>query len=149
MEKAEYPCWGAGFGPMFPEFNRVVYAIVGDCCYFSGIEKKFRTSTINAADSVITAICKQEGILPDRLRWFDLQTHRGYDSKQPGEFELDELVILPNPDDARRGGAEETEIAGVTAVVITQDTHDIVVNYWISTLCPPDIFLLFREYIDT
>lgn len=120
MEEAAYPCWGAGFGPMFPEFNRVVYAIVGDCCYFSGIEKKLRTSTINAAESIIMAICKQEGVFPNRLRWFDLQTHHGYDSKQPGGFELDEVVFK----------------------------HDSKV-YWIPTLCPPDIFLLFREYIDT
>ena len=27
------------------------------------------------------------------MRWFDLQTHRGYESKGLGEYELDELVL--------------------------------------------------------
>lgn len=60
LKEAKYRCWGFGRDPIFPEYNKVVYTIVEDWCVFSGIELKLKTSTINAAESIIKAISDQE-----------------------------------------------------------------------------------------
>lgn len=92
LKNAQYPCWGfsntalfVGLGmqdpataTVFPEFNKVVYAMLGDHCYFSGTERELCTSTITAAESIIEAIAKQEGVDPLLVHWFDLQTYEGY-----------------------------------------------------------------------
>jgi len=96
----------------------VVYTIVGNRCYFSGIECELRTSTINAAESIMQAISEQEGVPVNRLRWFDLQTHRGYGGKRPGEFKINELAIRADPAGARRGSTRKTKIGGEMAIVI-------------------------------
>ena len=131
----------------FPEYNKVVYAILGNCCYFSGIERQYRTSTINAAASIVQSIAEQECIPIAALRWFDLQTYRGYE-KRPGEYELDELAIGPTSNlQPTEGGITEFEVEGGQAILITQDTEDFRVTGWQPTQCPPEILELFRECI--
>lgn len=93
------------------------------------------------------AIAEQEGISVVALRWFDLQTHRGY-QKRPGEYELDELAIGPTANlQQTQGGITEFEFAGEQAVLSTQDEEDFRVTGWRRTLCPPEVLELFREYI--
>lgn len=104
-----------------------MYVIIDNKCYFSGAKNELFTSTINAAESIITAIAKQEGVSVWTLEWFDLQTHCGYSSKQPGQFELDQVVLTEN----LRG----THI------------YDFFVKEWDPVSCPDEIRTLFKEYI--
>lgn len=121
--------------------------IIGDCCYFSGIERQLRTSTINAAASIVQAIADQEDMPVVALRWFDFQTYRGY-RKRRGEYELDELLICSTADlQSREGGVTELEVAGERAIVITQDKEDFTVNWRPTKPCPAEVLHLFREYI--
>lgn len=100
----------------------VVYLIVGDCCYFSGIQRTM-ASTINAAEEVILAITEQEHVPIRSLRYFDLQTHEGYGSKLPGAYEINELKVL-----------------------LDDRLEPHVVSWMIADL-PPEIFEAFREHI--
>ena len=81
--------------------GEVAYAILsGGVCVFtysritwaidSTITKA--TSTINAAEAIVAAICRQEGISRDDLYFYDLQTARGYD-KPLGLFQYDRLKL--------------------------------------------------------
>ncbi|MFC1625350.1 hypothetical protein ACFL1O_00505 [Patescibacteria group bacterium] len=72
----------------------VVYAVLKNkCVIFSGITSP--GSTINFAEEIIESIAAQEKIKVTAYRWFDLQTHRGYKSKEPGNFDFDELILVP------------------------------------------------------
>lgn len=146
LKEARYKCWGWPFSG-FPEFNKVVYVIVGSCCYFSGIERKKRTSTINAAESIIEAIAKQERIPMKEFRFFDLQTHRGYD-KRPGEYEFDELILEENAQGKQEGKINSVKIGGEKALIITQDTQGFIVVSWRPSKCSSEILDIFREHID-
>lgn len=105
-----------------PEFGyaKVVYTIfLGNQCVFSGITPgPGRTSTINAAETIIAAIAQQEGCEVDEFRFYDLQTKSGYEQKKPGEYEFDALRI--------------------------EDGH---VEGWQSTECPEHVLEAFRQYI--
>jgi len=68
------------------------YVITNDCCTFTAVDAQ-TTSSINAAEDIVEAICAQEGCQFHQLRFFDLQTHLGYSSKQPGHFEYDEVEL--------------------------------------------------------
>ncbi|MFA5070061.1 MAG: hypothetical protein WC528_02165 [Patescibacteria group bacterium] len=100
--------------------GEVDYVIINRQCTFSALTRE-ATSTINVAENVIRAIAAQEGISPSRLEFFDLQTHRGYDSKEPGELEYDSLVV--------------------------DYSKDIRVIDWIPCVCPEEIQELFAEHI--
>ncbi len=63
----------------------VEYIIQDNNCIFTGIT--ISGSTINYAREIIDAICKKEGINDKNFTFFDLQTHKGYQGKRPGEFE--------------------------------------------------------------
>ncbi|MDP1689031.1 MAG: hypothetical protein Q8L47_02785 [bacterium] len=78
-------------------YNKVAYIIIDGCCYYSGIDSMMDRSTVNSAEDIIESISAQEGISYKELRWFDLQTYRGYISKKPGECELDELILSDLP----------------------------------------------------
>ena len=121
LKEVKYPCWGYGFED-FPRFNKAVYVIKGNSCYFSGIEKKKSTSTINAAEEIVKAIVTQENVSVHVLCYFDIQTYKGY-HKFPGEYEVDELIISPE------GG---------------KGFH---VSSWDPTVLPDNICDLFQEYI--
>ena len=82
-----------GFGSN--SWGVVAYAVSGNTVYFSGLTPGYlSTSTINAAENVVLAICNKLGKRWDELRFVDIQTHLGY-VKKTGEFCADELVIAP------------------------------------------------------
>jgi hypothetical protein len=113
IEKAAYP----SFSPRYPN-PEVVYVMLGSWCVFSGITPgPGRTSTINGIRDIITIIAEKEKVSTDQLRFFDLQTHRGY-TKAPGEFEFDEVI-------ARNEGGFN----------------------WMPTEYPDDVREFFREYV--
>ena len=88
LKEAQYRC-RAYPRKGFPEFHKIAYVIIGDKCYFSGLERG--TSTINAAEDIIASIAKQERVRFSRLRYFDIQTRLGY-RKLPGKYEINELA---------------------------------------------------------
>ncbi len=110
-----------------PEFGTVFYAILGNSCYFSGINRtggpRSATSTINAAEDIITAIAKQEGIPAKKLQFFDLQTQEGY-QKLAGVFELDKVVFE-----------------------VTDDGVVENLSWSADVPCPPQVQYLFRDLI--
>lgn len=139
LKIAYYPNWG--YPTVGPEFGTVVYVIIGNRCYFSGTKRSYGepgggvTTTINAAESILVAIAAQEGIPVMSLRFFDLQTYRGY-HQPPGTFALDELIF-------RR--KERRQIP--KGVVVLDTPEEITVKEWRPTECPPEIEEIFREYI--
>lgn len=144
LKEAQYPCFGAGMGGR--EFNKVVYYVNGRECYFSGIELTNRTSTVNAAESIIRIICDQEGIYWEEARFFDLKTHLGYPIAR-GEYELNELSLVRNSHGPQPGSAIDCEIDGEPTSIITQPLEVFSVAGWVPTPCPPEIQEVFREYI--
>lgn len=71
-------------------FGEVLYLLDGQNVYFAGVSGPEYTSTINAAESVVAAICQAEKINWITRRFFDIQTHRGYQHR-PGWYIVDEL----------------------------------------------------------
>src|SRR3990167_3967397 len=69
----------------------VAYVIIGRDCVFSGLETP--GTTINFAEDIIALICEAEQLDPQQVAFYDLQTHRSYPSKEPGEYELDQLAL--------------------------------------------------------
>jgi len=123
LKEAQYPNWGWPIAGV--EYGKVAYAIIGGCCYFSGLTASGQaTSTINAAESIVQAIADQEGVPIEKLRFFDLQTHRGYD-KPEGEFAFDELVF----DDESLGQGK------------------VSVSGWAERECPNGVIELFSDCI--
>jgi hypothetical protein len=107
-----------------PEFNEVLYLIEDNCCFFSGIGTENRTSTINAAESIIQSIADQENVHIQTFRWFDLQTHLGYD-KASGDYEMDELLVE----------------------IDRERPEGFTVTQWKHTECPPDVSEAFKDQI--
>lgn len=87
LKKIPYPTFDGK-----PAF--AVYAISGDQCIFSGVTTSPPvTSTINAAEGIMAAIAGEQKRAITSLSFLDLQTHRGYRRREPGDFALDELVL--------------------------------------------------------
>jgi hypothetical protein len=143
LKETKYRCWGYPF-PGCPEFHKVVYAIIGNVCYFSGTERG--TSTINAAESIIKEICTQENVPIKNLRFVDIQTHLGY-RKPSGVYMVNELTIKLRPGTKRKGGIEQIEIGGEKGLLITGDQEGFEVTSWAKTPFPVDVLELFRPYI--
>ncbi len=76
----------------------VAYYIEGNKVFFTSVRRK-ATSTINAAESVVMELSAIVGVPWDDLTFYDLQTHNGYSTKKPGEFQLDQLLVF-------KGGGE-------------------------------------------
>lgn len=147
LKEAEYPCWGVGFSGM-PPHNKVAYIRMNDWVVFSGIELERRTSTINAAESIIEAIVEQEKIDIMSHRWFDLQTHRGYHSIYPGKFQFKELELTINPRGERAPESTQTELEGEKFIIIdSAGERDFSVARWNEISCPENIHDLFQECI--
>ena len=133
-----------------PRYNHVVYAIIGLECYFSGIERQKRTSTVNAAESIISAISQQQGIPIVSLRWFDIKTNRGYGGISKGQCEVRELILGPTRNlQSHDGGIVEFEfeMGGETALVSTARSEDFQVVEWRPTEISSNVKELFLEYI--
>lgn len=92
---ARYHNWGyhAGCGP---EFGQVLYTIIGNKCIFTALGYDF-TSTINACEAIVEEIVRLEGCDIHDFEFYDLQTHVMYDSKVPGKFEIDNIVVHEEP----------------------------------------------------
>ncbi|GEM_PF-3137247 len=121
LKTSYYDNWG--YPIVGPEFTKVVYALMGQDCYFSGAprEVSLGTSTINAAESVIEGIVEREKVSFDDFTFFDLQTYRAYSDKFSGFYTLDELVL---------------------------SKENLSVDYWKHDIvCPPQVEKLFQEYI--
>ncbi|MCX6785191.1 MAG: hypothetical protein NTV81_04720 [Candidatus Komeilibacteria bacterium] len=70
----------------------MLYAVIGQRCIFTGLTYD-ATSTINACEAIVEEIARLERRRITDLIFYDLQTHVTYDSKAPGEFEIDRIVI--------------------------------------------------------
>lgn len=86
----------------YPNFHvgssRVAYIVDGDRVYFTGLDKH-GTSTINAAETIVKAIASEEERSWVGLEFFDLQTHTGYTSRNPGQYEIDRLRVKARCDE--------------------------------------------------
>ena len=98
-------------------------------CVFSGIGLD-RTSSINAAEIIVDAICTKEGIVCEEYSFCDLQTHLGY--RQPsGYYEFSMLEF----DRGKKRYSHGTLLACGT-----------VVN-WQPLECPLIVFQAFTSLI--
>ncbi|MFH1427352.1 MAG: WG repeat-containing protein [Patescibacteria group bacterium] len=152
LKEAKYRCWGYPIEG-FPEFHRIAYVIVGNRCYFSGLERG--TSTINAAEDVIVSIAKQEGVNFFDLRYFDIQTHKGY-RKFPGEYKVNELKYEICREATEQERIEEIEERFGCKVIQSYGTGPRTVEeckivpsvtVWVKAFLPADILELFKEHI--
>lgn len=152
LKEANYRCWGYPM-PGHPEFHKVVYYIEGNCCYFSGIERG--TSTINAAEDVIQSIAKQEKVALISLRYFDIQTHKGY-YKLPGKYQVNELKFrlgremteketLKSIEKRFRCKVIKSNISGKKSVAECELIP--TVHTWAKASLPENILELFKEHI--
>ena len=92
------PRSGAGKGRILnnAHLHEVEYIVYGNSVVFSGLhngKEGARTSTINAAESVVMAIAEAEGIDPRHYTFFDLQTFTSYARYQRGDFTYNQLTI--------------------------------------------------------
>jgi len=93
VKRIAYSNFGRGFGRSRGN-SFVDYEIFdGNTCVFSGITRD-GTSTVNAVESIIGAILKKEVRI---LEFYDLQTQKGYDYFEPGEYEFNRLVTRGDP----------------------------------------------------
>lgn len=73
--------------------GQVKYLVVDTKVYFSSIT--MNPSSINSAEAIMVAIAESEGIKWQEYAFNDIQTHLGYHSKKPGQFEVDGLEFYP------------------------------------------------------
>jgi hypothetical protein len=114
--------------PILPgkEKKKVAYEILSKngekICVFTAVDKR-GSSTINAAGPIIKVISDQEGITADSLRFFDLQTHMGYDNRKPRQIDFYEVEF-------------------------TVGKEEISIIRWVPGLCSLKIRQLFSAYIN-
>jgi len=137
---AHYPNWGflSGCGP---EFGQVLYVIIDNKCIFTALGYDF-TSTINGCESIVEEIARLKGCSIHDLEFYDLQTHVMYDSKVPGKFEIDNIVVHEEP--------VEEEIEDI----LREAQGDIIIKGphrwepgWNPAKLDPSIIELFRPCI--
>lgn len=85
------------YGGTWERFNgRVAYVIDGTSVYFTSIpvsDRKYVTSTINAAERIVEAISEVEHIDWRYFAFHDIQTWRGYEGKRRGYYAIDRLTF--------------------------------------------------------
>ena len=89
LKQATYQGFEKSRGPI-----RFVYLVAGNNVYYSGVD--LGTSTINAAERIITAISDAEGINWEDYTFHDIQTRRTYDTGHefdPNYYCVDRLTI--------------------------------------------------------
>ena len=119
LKHAQYSNWG--WPIVKPQYCEVVYVVIGGKCIFTGTTNRYVTSTINAAEDVISAIAEKEGLELSEIVFYDLQTYRTY-RKRPGQFQFDRVEF-----DIKKG--------------------EPVNPRWIPEECPDEIIELFRRFI--
>jgi hypothetical protein len=79
--------------------GRVAYLVADDQVIFSGLTLPSEsTSTINAAENIVEAICETEGLNWRSVTFYDIRTHRGY-HKPAGFCEVNKLNLVPDLSD--------------------------------------------------
>lgn len=78
----------------------VVYLVYRNKIYFTGISAG-KKSTINAAEDVIKAICKTEGLRRQDYVFYDVICQSSYAGYASGEYRISRLIIQPSGDDFR------------------------------------------------
>lgn len=83
-----------GFWP--PASSSIVrYIVLDNDVFFTATEDCSKvTSTINAAEQIIEAICKKEGLQWQNCRFYEIQTAIGYPWHGDDYLELDELQVV-------------------------------------------------------
>lgn len=116
--------------PSLPQ-QPVAYAIFGNRCVFTADYDACYGSSINFAEGIIAAIAAQEQVPIRSLRFFDLQTHIGYESKKPGTFEYDEIIFTVYEGIRQSWGRK------------------LDVESWLPSECPQEVQEFFAEQIGT
>ncbi len=82
-------------GFYLPKHNgKVAYLVIGEDVFFTGITSSRQcTSTINAVESVIKAICDAEGFAWNTKNWYDYQTRTMYPGHEAGYITVNRLMI--------------------------------------------------------
>ncbi len=75
--------------------SEVTYVIHGKNIYYTGLHRN-RTSTINAAENVVGAICEAEKIGWRDYTFHDVVCQSCYKHYKPGEFRIAQLQLEPN-----------------------------------------------------
>ncbi|MFA6437258.1 MAG: hypothetical protein WC242_03775 [Candidatus Paceibacterota bacterium] len=102
----------------------IAYVILDEgICVFTATGRE-SLSTINCAEDIVRAIARKENKPIKAFRFFDLQTHTGYESKRPGEVEYDQLLLEMIDDEL------------------------LSVQEWLPEECPAKVREIFREYIE-
>ncbi len=126
LKRATYENWGYYPGGEIPQYSEVVYTVFdGERCVFSGITPgPARTSTVNAAEAIITEICKLEGVSLTDYTFYDLQTGVGYQGWHfvGGQFAFDQISFQVSNE-------MPTDLA------------------WHPDRCPPEVYRAFREQL--
>lgn len=92
----EYELKYLEYGGLHPPHRRgeVAYMVVDTMVIFSGLEGSAgRTSTINAAEEIVSLICAAESIDWREYEFFDLQTWMGYPNHTTGYYCLERLIL--------------------------------------------------------
>ncbi|MFA6391869.1 MAG: hypothetical protein WCW66_03925 [Patescibacteria group bacterium] len=136
LKKIAYPKTIPHLGPE----AYVAYAIMARCVVFSGLTPN-TTSTVNAAENIIMAICRAEGMEPNKFAFFDLQTSQTYGRFEPGEFELSllEFNYIPHFCGAVYKGSDGSVTIGTSG--------PIQVMSWEPFPYSPEVVKLFAEQI--
>jgi hypothetical protein len=71
--------------------GEVLYVIADGRCTYCGITPG-STSTINAAERVISAIVNAEGLFPSDVEFYDIQTRAQYEYKKPGSYDFTRVI---------------------------------------------------------
>ncbi len=90
VKEVDYP----GFMPP-ASASKVRYIVLGNKVFFTATEDCSKiTSTINAAEQIIEAICKKEGLRWDKFSFYEIQTAIGYPWNGEDFLEVDALAIV-------------------------------------------------------
>lgn len=132
LKVVRYP----GTGPIFD--GHVAYLVRGKEVIFTfHCEGPWHehTSTINAAEGIVQAICQAERLQCYQHTFYDLQTKLGYPEQPHGWFSLDKLIF--------RGEDRITDVDWAT-VAASKNAHDPIEP---NMACPEGVLEHFRSYI--
>lgn len=113
-----------------------VYMVEGYRVYFSGVERG--TSTINAAEEVIQAICQTERIRWEDQIFYDVRTSKGYPGHRPEWCEVERLTVKETG-----GRIEVTQWQTVASAF-----DDAANNPDVLRVIPKDIVLAFLALVN-
>lgn len=103
--------------------GEVVYQMRGNKVLFSALTGADQTtSTVNAAEAVIKAICEAEEInwrdggFPQRFKFYDLMTKKGYPGRKLEDWEINRLDVATSG----VGDEREIEVTAWTPVMMPE-----------------------------